>query len=62
MSITVPMLSVYDGQVCIGWVLERGRAGFEAFSDREQSLGVFATRDGAINKIQSTANARASVA
>jgi len=36
-----PMVSVYDGQRCIGWVFHRGRAGFEAFDREQQSLGLF---------------------
>ena len=47
------MASVYDGRSCVGFVLARGRAGFEAFDAGERSLGVFETQHGAINKIQS---------
>ena len=54
MTTTTPLASVYD--VCIGWVLARGRRGYEAFTAGECSLGVFETRDGAINKIQATTN------
>jgi hypothetical protein len=52
------MLSVYDGRECVGFVLARGRRGFEAFSDREQSLGMFPTRDAAINKLTSNRGER----
>jgi hypothetical protein len=45
-----PMLSIYDGQICIGWVLERGRSGFEAFTAGERSLGVFETKDADIGE------------
>ena len=53
-----PMVSVYDGQGCLGWVIERGRAGFETFDAAEKSLGVFATRDAAINKLKDNGAAR----
>lgn len=35
------MLSVYVGQLCIGFVMLRGPAGAEAFDADEQSLGIF---------------------
>jgi hypothetical protein len=57
-----PMLSIYDGRQCVGFVLARGRRGYEAFTAGERSLGVFETQDEAVNKIQSTANEEASVA
>jgi hypothetical protein len=38
------MVSVYDGQVCLGFVIARGRRGYEAFDAGERSLGVFETR------------------
>jgi hypothetical protein len=50
MSTITPMLSVYDGRTCIGFVLARGRRGFESFDAAENSLGMFPTRDEAINK------------
>jgi hypothetical protein len=50
MTATTPLLSVYDGQVCIGWVLARGVRGFEAFSAGERSLGVFESRDAAVGE------------
>ena len=57
-----PMLSIYDGRQCVGFVLARGRRGYEAFTAGERSLGMFETQDGAINKIQATTNERAPVA
>jgi hypothetical protein len=36
--------SVYAGQVCLGFILARGSAGFEAFSADEKSLGLFPTQ------------------
>ena len=35
------MLSVYDGQRCLGHIIKRGKRGFEAFNHNDQSLGVF---------------------
>ena len=39
-----PITSVYAGQVCLGFILDRGSAGFEAFSADEKSLGLFPTQ------------------
>jgi hypothetical protein len=39
-----PMISVCSGQVCLGFVLNRGEAGFEAFNADEKSLGLFPTQ------------------
>jgi hypothetical protein len=41
---TAARLSIYDGQQCIGFVLPRGKVGFEAFDRDEQSLGRFETQ------------------
>ena len=38
-----PLLSVYEGQRCIGFVSSRGKVGFEALDTEERSLGVYAT-------------------
>ena len=35
------MLSVYDGQRCLGHIILRGKRGFEAFDAENNSLGVF---------------------
>jgi hypothetical protein len=53
-----PITSIYDGRSCIGFVLARGRVGFEAFNAGDRSLGVFATRDAAINKLKDNGAAR----
>jgi hypothetical protein len=42
------MISVYDGRSCVGFVLARGRRGFEAFTAAEKSLGMFTSKDAAI--------------
>lgn len=51
MSSVTPMLSVYDGRRCGGFVLARGRASFEAFDATEHSLGGFKTQAAAINEL-----------
>lgn len=38
------LVSVYEGRTCIGFVLSRGKVGFESFSAHEQSLGIFSTQ------------------
>jgi hypothetical protein len=43
------MAYVYDGRACVGFVLARGRAGFEAFDREQVSLGVFKTAAAAAN-------------
>ena len=35
------MVAVYDGRACLGHVLGRGKAGFEAFDADNRSLGIF---------------------
>jgi hypothetical protein len=39
-----PITSVYAGQVCLGFILARGPAGFEGFTADERSLGLFPTQ------------------
>jgi hypothetical protein len=46
-STTAPLLTVYDGRACVGFILSRGRAGFEAFTADEKSRGLFATQQDA---------------
>jgi hypothetical protein len=36
----------------VGAILHRGHKGFEAFDDRERSLGTFLTRDMALSALQ----------
>ena len=43
-----PMVSIYDGQRCCGWVFARGKQGFEAFTAAQQSLGTFVTQREAV--------------
>jgi hypothetical protein len=46
-----PMLSVFDGRTCAGWIVGRGRIGWEAFTADEGSVGVFPTQREAANAI-----------
>jgi hypothetical protein len=41
---SAPITSVFSGQICLGFILNRGAAGFEAFGGDEKSLGVFTTQ------------------
>jgi hypothetical protein len=45
------MLSVYDGRECLGFILARGKLGFEAFNRSEISIGMFKTQDAAANTV-----------
>jgi hypothetical protein len=48
---TTGMLSVYDGRQCIGFVLPRGRQGFEAARADDQSLGIFPDKRDAVARL-----------
>jgi hypothetical protein len=48
---TAPLSYIYDGRACLGFILARGRAGFEAFTADEQSLGLFKTQAQAANAV-----------
>jgi hypothetical protein len=43
-----PLCSVYDGRTCIGFVLSRGKQGFEAVRADDVSLGIFPSQREAI--------------
>ena len=43
-SATSPLSYVYDGRECLGFVLARGKLGFEALDREEHSLGIFPTQ------------------
>ncbi len=49
--ITPAMLSVFDGRRCAGFLLHRGPAGWEAFTNDEISLVTFPTQQAAANAI-----------
>jgi hypothetical protein len=37
------ILAVYNGQACLGHLLNRGRCGWEAYDTSDKSLGTFPT-------------------
>ena len=45
------LLSVYSGRDCIGFVLNRGKVGYEALDANEKSLGIFPTERAAADAI-----------
>jgi hypothetical protein len=45
------MLSVYDGQRCLGHIIVRGKRGFEAFDADDNSLGTFSTEHEAADAV-----------
>jgi hypothetical protein len=49
------IISIYDGRICAGFILSRGKLGHEAFTADQRSLGLFPTRDEAANAIAEAA-------
>jgi hypothetical protein len=45
------MSTVYEGRTCRGFILARGRSGFEAFTADEKSIGLFPTQRAAAGAI-----------
>ena len=41
-----PVLSIYDGRICRGFVIARGKLGFEACDTDQRSLGIFPNQQG----------------
>jgi len=48
---TSPMSYVYNGRECCGFILKRGKLGFEAIDREQVSLGTFQTQAAAANAI-----------
>jgi hypothetical protein len=46
-----PVLSVYDGTLCRGHLLNRGVTGWEAFDADDRSVGLFKTPHEAANAL-----------
>jgi hypothetical protein len=46
-----PMLTVFAGSACIGFILARGKLGHEALDRDERSLGLFPTSSAAADAI-----------
>jgi len=53
-----PMVSVYDGCTCLGFIFARGCRGYEAFSADEQSLGVFLDQRDALDAVTERVEAK----
>ena len=52
MSYVTPMRSIHGAdQRCIGFIMPRGRTGFEAFGADEKSLGLFPTPQDAADAV-----------
>ena len=50
------MAYVYDSRDCLGFILAHGKAGFEAFTRDERSLGLFRTQREAADAISNNGN------
>ena len=50
-----PLSFVYDGRDCLGFILARGKLGFEAMARDERSLGLFQTQREAATTIMRAA-------
>jgi hypothetical protein len=53
-NVTTPMLSVYDDKTCIGFIIARGKSGFEALTADLDSLGTFPTQKQAADALSGT--------
>jgi hypothetical protein len=49
------MLSVYDSRRCLGYLIARGKNGFEAFDADDRSVGIFRTQHEAANALPAVA-------
>jgi hypothetical protein len=52
------LLSVYDGQHIRGFVLARGKAGYEVFTANQVSLGLFRTATDAADEISAACSSK----
>jgi hypothetical protein len=48
---TTPLVSIYDGRECVGFILAHGKLGFEVFDRDERSIGVYPTQREAADAI-----------
>jgi len=46
---------VYDGSRCVGFLIQRGKLGVEAFDGDERSLGIFETAERAAAAVRAAA-------
>jgi hypothetical protein len=49
------LTSIYDGQRCVGFILQRGKLGHEAFTADDRSVGIFRTQHEAANALTGVA-------
>ena len=45
---TTTMMSVFDGRVCVGFLIARGKLGFELFDADQKPLGIYPTQREAV--------------
>jgi hypothetical protein len=50
-----PMVSVFDGRRCLGFVLPKGKSGFEATTADDRLLGLFPSQKEAADAISKVA-------
>jgi hypothetical protein len=55
---TTPLVSIYDGRECVGFVISRGKLGYEALDRAERSLGLFPTQREAADAISARGGER----
>jgi hypothetical protein len=53
---TTSIWPVQDGRRCIGFVMKRGRTGFQAYDDGEKSLGLFPTAQDGVDAVLEAAH------
>jgi hypothetical protein len=51
MTAVSPLAYVYDGRRCLGHIIARGKAGFEAFDADDRSVGLFPSQRAAASAI-----------
>jgi hypothetical protein len=51
----VNLLAVFDGTVCLGHIMSRGKAGVEAYDRDDRSLGIFPNQKAAADAISEAA-------
>jgi hypothetical protein len=51
-----PLIPILAGEICIGHLLDRGRADWEAFDRDDQSLGLFESAAAAVDALIAAAS------
>jgi hypothetical protein len=54
MTTTSTLVSVFDGRELVGFILSRGKLGYEALDHNERSLGLFPTQKAAATAVMET--------